>query len=107
MAATRIVVVALALALPAVLAGGALAAPAPGHRRGRRPRAPASILRDSLGIPHISARSDHDAYFLVGWLHARDRLFQMDQGRRQASGTLAELLGPRRSRATSSCARSG
>ena len=95
MVALRPVVVALALALPATLAGGSLAAPAPSAPVAVAGlEAPASIVRDSLGVPHISARSDHDAYFLVGWLHAQDRLFQMDQTRRQASGTLAELLGP-------------
>jgi penicillin G amidase len=52
------------------------------------------VLRDDFGVPHVFAKSDHDAYFLVGWLHAQDRLFQMDSTRRQASGTLAELLGP-------------
>jgi penicillin G amidase len=52
------------------------------------------VLRDDLGVPHVFAKSDHDAYFLVGWLHAQDRLFQMDSTRRQANGTLAELLGP-------------
>ena len=52
------------------------------------------MLRDTLGVPHVFAKSDHDAYFMVGYLHAQDRLFQMDSSRRQASGTLAELLGP-------------
>lgn len=51
------------------------------------------IDRDSLGIPHVYAKTERDAHFALGWLHARDRLFQMDQSRRQASGTLAELLG--------------
>ena len=54
---------------------------------------PAQIVRDGVGVPHVYAKSEHDAYFLVGYLHAQDRLFQMDQSRRQASGTLAELLG--------------
>lgn len=51
------------------------------------------VVRDASGVPHVYARSEHDAYFIVGYLHAQDRLFQMDQSRRQASGTLAELLG--------------
>ena len=51
------------------------------------------IKRDGQGVPHIYAQTERDAYFAVGWLHAQDRLFQMDQSRRQASGTLAELLG--------------
>jgi penicillin amidase len=55
---------------------------------------PAKVLRDTLGVPHVFAKSEHDAYFMAGWLHASDRLFQMDSSRRQASGTLAELLGP-------------
>ena len=95
MTAMRTFFAVLALAVPAVLAGGSLAAPptaavsldVPGLEQ------PASVVRDSLGIPYVFAHSDHDAYFLVGWLHAQDRLFQMDQSRRQASGTLAELLG--------------
>ena len=95
MTPTRTFLAVLALAVPAVLAGGSLAAApttvapldVPGLEQ------PASVVRDSLGIPHVFAQSDHDAYFLVGWLHAQDRLFQMDQSRRQASGRLAELLG--------------
>ena len=55
---------------------------------------PAKVLRDTFGVPHVFAKSEHDAYFMVGYLHAQDRLFQMDSSRRQASGTLAELLGP-------------
>ena len=52
------------------------------------------VIRDDFGVPHIFARNDHDAYFMMGFVHAQDRLFQMDFNRRQASGTLAELLGP-------------
>jgi penicillin amidase len=53
----------------------------------------ASLRVDSDGITHVSASSLHDAFFLNGWVHARDRLFQMDVNRREPSGTLAELLG--------------
>lgn len=52
------------------------------------------IITDVHGVPHIDARNDHDVYFMMGYAHARDRFFQMDVTRRQASGTLAELLGP-------------
>ena len=52
------------------------------------------ILEDVEGIPHIIAVDEHDLFFAQGWVHARDRLFQMDVSRRLASGTLAELLGP-------------
>ena len=54
---------------------------------------PARILRDVDGMPHIDAFDEHDALFLQGWVQAEDRLFQIDVVRRQASGTLAELLG--------------
>jgi penicillin G amidase len=54
---------------------------------------PGIITRDANGIAHIRAFTDYDAAFLNGWIHAEDRLFQMDYNRRQASGTLAELLG--------------
>src|SRR5262245_37003652 len=56
-------------------------------------RAPGKIVRDDDGIPHIFALNEHDLIFLQGWAHARDRLFQMDFGRHQAEGTLAELMG--------------
>ena len=54
----------------------------------------AGVTRDAAGIARIHARTAHDLYFLQGWAHAQDRLFQMDVRRRQAGGTLAELLGP-------------
>ncbi|MEL6447293.1 MAG: penicillin acylase family protein [Pseudomonadota bacterium] len=55
---------------------------------------PALILRDTQGIAHIKAENTNDVYYLQGWVHAEDRLFQMDLTRRQPSGTLAELFGP-------------
>ncbi|HLJ75552.1 MAG TPA: penicillin acylase family protein, partial [Thermoanaerobaculia bacterium] len=54
---------------------------------------PGMVVREVNGIPHVFALNLHDAWFLNGWLHAQDRLFQMDTSRRIASGTLAELLG--------------
>jgi penicillin amidase len=57
-------------------------------------KAEARIIRDTDGIAHIRARNDHDLFFLQGYVHAQERLFQMDVSRREASGTLAELLGP-------------
>lgn len=56
--------------------------------------APAIVVRDANGVPHIRARNRDDLYYLQGWVHAGDRLFQMDLTRRQPSGTLAELFGP-------------
>lgn len=54
---------------------------------------PARIVRDVDGMPHIYAFNEHDALYLQGWVQAQDRLFQIDVLRRQASGTLAELVG--------------
>lgn len=56
-------------------------------------RAPGSIGFDAEGVPLIQAANDDDAAFLLGYVHARDRLWQMDYMRRAASGTLAELVG--------------
>src|SRR5262245_50406611 len=55
--------------------------------------APVEILRDSLGIPQVWAASVEDALFAQGWLHATDRLWQMEQFRRAARGELSELFG--------------
>ena len=54
---------------------------------------PGRVTREANGIPHVFAFNRHDLYFLNGWMHANDRLFQMDTSRRIASGTLGELLG--------------
>ena len=51
------------------------------------------ISRDANGIARIRAFTDYDAVFLNGYVHAQDRLFQMDENRRTAQGTLAELVG--------------
>ena len=58
-------------------------------------RAPVRVVYDSNSIPHIFAASDADAMLVLGYLHARERFFQMDLMRRQASGTSAEMLGER------------
>ncbi len=56
--------------------------------------APVTIKFDRNGIPFIRAGSDTAAAEALGYLHARDRLFEMDLMRRAASGTLSEILGP-------------
>ena len=56
---------------------------------------PVEILRDRWGISHIYARNEHDLFFAQGYAAARDRTFQLELWRRQATGTLAEVLGPR------------
>ncbi|MFM2146809.1 MAG: hypothetical protein RL732_1645, partial [Bacteroidota bacterium] len=56
--------------------------------------APAEVIRDTNGVNHIYAGNTHDLFFLQGYLAATDRLFQFECWRRQATGTVAELLGP-------------
>jgi len=51
------------------------------------------VLYDNYGIPHIYASTMTDAYLTLGYVHAQDRLFQMEMMRRVGTGTLAELLG--------------
>jgi penicillin G amidase len=53
------------------------------------------IYRDPSGIPHILASNEADAYFAAGFVHAQDRLWQMDLARRYGQGRLAEILGSR------------
>ena len=76
-----------------LLAYSASASPPPTDSVRLAIRSPAQIVRDTDGIPHIFARSETDMAFLQGFVHARDRLFQMDVSRRRGDGTLAELLG--------------
>jgi len=52
------------------------------------------ILRDALGVPHIRATTEHDLWFAVGFVHAQDRLFQMDLMRRVGGGGMSEWMGP-------------
>jgi len=56
---------------------------------------PVEIIRDTWGIPHIYAQNEADLFFAQGYNAARDRLFQFEIWRRQATGTVAEMLGPR------------
>jgi penicillin amidase len=56
--------------------------------------APVTVLRDAWGVPQIYAASEHDLFFAQGWVHAQERLWQMEFDRRVSSGRLAELLGP-------------
>jgi penicillin amidase len=51
------------------------------------------ILRDKWGISHIYAGTEHDLFFAQGYNVARDRLFQLELWRRQATGTMAEITG--------------
>ena len=54
---------------------------------------PVQGLVDRRGVPHLFATTDLDAWRALGWLHARDRLFQLDLQTRAAEGTLTEWVG--------------
>ncbi|HZZ89218.1 MAG TPA: penicillin acylase family protein [Caulobacteraceae bacterium] len=56
--------------------------------------APARIVVDQWGVPHIQAASERDAFFLQGWNAARDRLWQIDLWRKRGLGLLAGSFGP-------------
>ncbi len=53
-----------------------------------------AVTFDDFGVPHIQAQNAHDAYVSLGYVHAQERLFQMEMIRRATSGTLSEILGP-------------
>ncbi len=75
---------ALALALAAALSGAVPAAQLDG---------PATIYYDLYKVPTIAAQTEHDAIFLQGYQHAKNRFFQMDFQRRLFSGRVSELVG--------------
>lgn len=54
-----------------------------------------AIRFDDRAVPHIFAATEADAYRALGWVHARDRLFQMELTQRAVAGTLTELVGAR------------
>ncbi|WP_339606321.1 penicillin acylase family protein [uncultured Roseivirga sp.] len=56
-------------------------------------KAPVEIIRDEWGLNHIYAKNQHDLFFSQGYAAAQDRLFQFEIWRRQATGTVAEILG--------------
>jgi penicillin G amidase len=54
---------------------------------------PVEVVRDGLGVPHCRAVSEHDAFFAQGFVHAADRLWQLDYDRRRGLGRSAEYVG--------------
>ncbi|MEZ4417369.1 MAG: penicillin acylase family protein [Gemmatimonadota bacterium] len=95
------------LILVAVLLGGTAFGPRPSPLQGQAPAvssaaetirvpglaAPVEILKDRWGINHIYAENQADLFFAQGYAAARDRTFQFELWRRQATGTVAEILG--------------
>ena len=55
--------------------------------------APVEIIRDKDGVPHIYAQNERDLFFAQGYVHAQDRLWQMEFNRRIGSGTLSAVVG--------------
>lgn len=56
-------------------------------------RGKVTIVRDRNAVPHITATDRLDAYYALGYVHAQDRLWQMQMNKRIAAGRLAEILG--------------
>ncbi len=57
-------------------------------------RQPVRIVRDERAVPHLYAHNLDDLFFAQGYVHAQERLWQMDLLRRTARGQLAEIFGP-------------
>ncbi|GAC1640315.1 MAG: penicillin acylase family protein [Ktedonobacteraceae bacterium] len=55
---------------------------------------PVEVLTDQYGVPHIYAHNEDDLFFAQGYIHAQERLWQMEVNRRVGSGRLAEIFGP-------------
>ena len=87
----RVLALMLALALAPWARAGS---PATDHWMVRGLNAPAELVVDKWGIPHIFAASPRDAYFLQGYNAARDRLWQIDLWRKRGLGLLSASLGP-------------
>lgn len=51
------------------------------------------VYRDQFGVPHILAKNEHDMFLAVGYIHAQDRLWQLDLIRRAGQGRLSEIFG--------------
>ena len=86
---------ALRLAAALVLAAGLPAVAAEDETRETAGlNAPVEVLTDRWGVDHIYAENEDDLFFVQGYRAAENRLFQFEMWRRQATGTVAEILGP-------------
>src|SRR5438094_3511609 len=54
---------------------------------------PVEVIRDRWGVPHLYAASVDDVLFAQGYVHAQDRLWQMELNRRVGHGRLSEVFG--------------
>lgn len=55
--------------------------------------APVEVIRDAWGVPSLYAADEHDLFFAQGYVHAQDRLWQMEYNRRLGAGELSTLFG--------------
>jgi len=55
--------------------------------------APVEVIRDAWGVPHIYAANEADLFFAQGYVHAQDRLWQMEFNRHVSSGRMAQMFG--------------
>src|SRR5437763_10754662 len=55
---------------------------------------PVEVITDRYGVPHIYAQNEDDLFYAQGYVHAQERLWQMELNRRIGSGRLAEIFGP-------------
>ena len=92
---TRPSVLILAIAFGAAPSAARAQLPRPDTLRIAGLRQPVEVLRDRWGVAHIYARNEHDLFFAQGYVAAKDRTFQFEIWRRQATGTTAEVFGPR------------
>ena len=90
------------VALLVIACGGAAQSTHTVHAQGQRDQLAVSglkqsveVIRDRWGLNHIYAQNEDDLFMAQGYLAARDRLFQFEIWRRRATGTVAEILGPR------------
>lgn len=95
-----LLIVAVVLLVAVIAAVGLLAAitaralpQASGAARVPGLAAPAVVVRDEAGIAHITADSTHDLFFAQGYVHASERMWQMEVWRHIGAGRLAELFG--------------
>ncbi|MEP6830291.1 MAG: penicillin acylase family protein [Rhizomicrobium sp.] len=90
----------LALAALALLTVPAAAQPATQNLTLAGLHQPVQIARDHFGIAHIYAKDEHDLFFAQGYNVASDQLFQLEIWRRQAAGTVSEILQDGKRRGT-------
>jgi penicillin amidase len=95
---SRWILVIVLVIVAGLVAGGfwfaSSASPAVGWRPVPGLKAPVEVIRDDWSVPHIFAKSEDDAVAALGWVHAEDRMAQMEMTRRLGAGRLAEVVGP-------------